>query len=100
MIEIFQSDTFRLWRAGLQDQVAARAVDARIRRISLGNFGDVKPTRGALSELRIDHGPGYRIYLMRRGRSIVILLAAGTKRTQSSDIARAQKIAVEWESMK
>lgn len=76
------------WRARIQ---------IRIRRLSLGNFGDVKPVGDGLSELRIDHGPGYRVYLCQRGSALVLLLAGGTKRTQETDIAKAKKLAKEWE---
>jgi putative addiction module killer protein len=64
--------------------------------VSLGNLGDIRPVRGAVSELRIDHGPGYRIYVTNRGNTVVVLLAAGTKRTQDADIKLAMKIALEW----
>ena len=61
----------------------------RIRRVSLGNFGDVKPVGEGVSELRVDHGPGYRVYFLRKGDTLVILLGGGDKRTQSRDIRRA-----------
>jgi len=72
-------------------------INARIRRIEMtGNFGDVKPTREGVSELRIDYGPGYRIYFMQRGSVWVVLLAGGDKSTQGTDIKTAIKIAKEW----
>ena len=65
----------------------------RISRVAAGNFGDAKSVGGAVSELRIDHGPGYRVYFTRRGKAVVILLCGGDKRTQSKDIRKAQEIA-------
>ena len=61
----------------------------RIRRVSLGNFGDVKPVGEGVSELRLDYGPGYRVYFLRKGETLVVLLGGGDKRTQSRDIQRA-----------
>jgi len=61
----------------------------RIRRVSLGNFGDVKPVGEGVSELRVDYGPGYRIYFLRKGEALVVLLGGGDKRTQSRDMQRA-----------
>ncbi len=68
------------------------AIDARIRRLSLGNFGDVKPAGEGVSELRIDYGPGYRVYFTRRAQTLVILLAGGDKKTQDRDIKKALKL--------
>lgn len=68
-------------------------IDIRLRRVSLGNFGDVRPVGEGVSELRIDYGPGYRIYFVRRGTTLVILLAGGDKRTQSKDIQLAIELA-------
>ncbi len=70
-----------------------RTINARIRRLSLGNFGDVKPVGEGVSELRIDYGPGYRVYFTQQGSEVVILLAGGDKRTQDKDIQAAQKLA-------
>jgi putative addiction module killer protein len=96
MIEIIQSETFRRWLSGLRDRQAVARINARIRRLSAGNAGDAKPVRNGISEMRIDHGPGYRVYFIRRGVSIAILLAGGDKRTQEADISRAIAIAKEW----
>jgi len=85
LIEIRQTDVFAAWFAGLRDHQAR----ARIRRLSLGNPGDVKPVGSGVSEMRIDYGPGYRVYFTRRGDIIVVLLCGGDKRTQDRDIARA-----------
>jgi putative addiction module killer protein len=97
MLDIIQSDTFRRWVAALTDQRAVARISARVRRLSEGNAGDVRPVGDGLSELRIDYGPGYRVYFMRRGPLVVVLLAGGDKRTQAADIKRARKIAQEWE---
>lgn len=96
MLEIIQSETFSRWLAGLKDRQAVLRIYARIRRLSLGNPGDAKPVRDGVSELRIDHGPGYRVYFIRRGASVVVLLAGGDKSTQDADINRAIVIAKEW----
>lgn len=72
-------------------------INARIRRVSVsGNLGDVKPAREGVSEMRIDYGPGYRLYFMQRGPVVVVLLAGGDKSTQDADIKRAVEIAKEW----
>jgi putative addiction module killer protein len=69
----------------------------RIDRLAAGNPGDIRPVGGGVSEMRIDYGPGYRVYLMRKGTILVVLLAGGDKSTQAADIARAKAIAQEWE---
>ncbi len=97
MIDVVQSETFRAWLAKLRDRQAIARINARIRRIAeSGNFGDIKPARGGVSEMRVDHGPGYRIYLINKGSILVVLLAGGDKRTQDADITRAIEIAKEW----
>jgi putative addiction module killer protein len=96
MIEVRQTDLFAGWLRKLRDEEARARVQIRIRRLSLGNFGDVKSVGEGVSELRIDYGPGYRVYLTQRGETLVLLLAGGTKKTQQSDIARAKKLAKEW----
>lgn len=96
MPEIIQSETFSRWLTGLKDRQAVLKINARIRRLSLGNPGDAKPVREGVSELRIDHGPGYRVYFIRRGTTVIILLAGGDKSTQATDINRAIIIANEW----
>ena len=96
MIEIIQSETFKRWRLGLKDRKALAKVNARIRRLSEGNPGDVKPIREGISELRIDYGPGYRVYFLRRGQLLIVLLAGGDKHTQEVDIDRAIALAREW----
>ncbi|HQV70300.1 MAG TPA: type II toxin-antitoxin system RelE/ParE family toxin [Thermoflexales bacterium] len=93
MIEIRQTDEYATWFAKLKDRQARVRIDIRIRRLSLGNPGDVKPVGEGVSELRIDYGPGYRIYFTQRGQQLIFLLAGGDKRTQSQDIALAQMLA-------
>lgn len=96
MFDIIQSETFQRWLANLKDRKAAARVQARLDRAANGNFGDVKPVREGISEMRIDHGPGYRLYFIRQGSSLIVLLVGGDKRTQDADIGRAFKIAQEW----
>jgi putative addiction module killer protein len=96
MLEILQSETFNRWRLALKDRQALARINARIRRLAEGNPGDVKPVREGISELRIDYGPGYRVYFMRRGPLVIVLLAGGDKRTQDRDIERAIAIAKDW----
>ena len=95
MIEIRQTDEYSRWFNGLRDRQARARIDLRIRRLSLGNPGDVKPVREGVSELRIDYGPGYRVYYVQRGQTLVILLAGGEKHTQDRDIKRALELARE-----
>ena len=94
-IEVRQTDIFADWFAALRDREARARITARIRRLSLGNPGDVKPVGSGVSELRIDDGPGYRVYYVARGSTLVILLCGGDKRTQNRDIARALELAQE-----
>lgn len=97
MIEVIQSETFRNWLSKLKDRQAIARINARILRVAeSGNFGDAKPAREGISEMRIDYGPGYRIYFMQRGAVLVVLLAGGDKRTQDADIRRAIEIAKDW----
>ncbi|MCB0054337.1 MAG: type II toxin-antitoxin system RelE/ParE family toxin [Caldilinea sp.] len=93
MIEIRQTDTYAEWFARLRDRQAKARIDVRIRRLSLGNPGDVRPVGEGVSELRIDYGPGYRVYFVQRGREFIILLAGGDKRTQDQDIRTARELA-------
>ena len=95
MVEIRQTEIYANWFAKLRDRQARARIDVRIRRLTLGNHGDVRPVGEGVSELRIDYGPGYRIYLVQRGSALVILLAGGDKRTQDQDIQVALKLARE-----
>lgn len=95
MIEVRQTEIFARWFANLRDGQARARINARIRRLSIGNPGDVRSVGGGVSELRIDYGPGYRVYFVRRGEALVILVSGGDKRTQDYDIAMAIKLARE-----
>jgi putative addiction module killer protein len=93
MPEVRQTEYFARWLTGLRDRRARARIQARIDRLALGNPGDVKPVGGGLSEMRVDYGPGYRVYFVERGSAVVILLAGGDKRTQERDIAVAHELA-------
>ena len=96
MVEVIKSSTFDAWLSGLRDRKAAVRVQVRIERLANGNVGDVKPAGEGISELRIDYGPGYRVYWMRKGVAFVVLLCGGDKSTQDTDIKAAKRIAAEW----
>ncbi len=93
MLEIRQTTTYSEWFAALRDRAARVRIDIRIRRLSLGNPGDVKPVGEGVSEMRIDHGPGYRIYFVQQASEYVILLVGGDKSSQGRDIRLAQALA-------
>jgi putative addiction module killer protein len=93
VIEIRKTDVFARWLDDLADLRARARIQARIERLALGNAGDVKPAGEGVSELRIDYGPGYRVYFKRRGQRLIILLAGGDKSSQARDIKRAQHLA-------
>ena len=96
MIELIKTSSFDRWLRQLRDIRAKARIEARIRRLSLGNPGDVKPVGDGISELRIDYGPGYRVYFMTKGPIIVVLLCGGDKGSQSRDIELAKSIALQW----
>jgi putative addiction module killer protein len=96
MIEFKQTETFRKWRVRLKDQRVRALIASRLDRLAYGNAGDVRPVGKGISELRIDHGPGYRVYFQRRGETIIILLCGGDKRTQAKGIQTAKRLAAEW----
>jgi putative addiction module killer protein len=91
--EILQTDEYAAWFDGLRDRAAKARIDIRIRRLSLGNPGDVKPVGSGVYELRLKYGPGYRVYYIRRDQQYVILLAGGEKSTQDRDIQLAKELA-------
>ena len=93
MLEIRKTEAFARWLDGLRDVRARARVQVRVERLAAGNAGDVAPVGEGVSELRIDYGPGYRVYFKKQGREVVILLAGGDKRTQSVDIKTALRLA-------
>jgi putative addiction module killer protein len=95
VIQIEQTDIFSNWYDSLRDGRAKARIDARIYRMARGNFGDVKYFEG-IGELRIDYGPGYRLYFARRGEALVLLLCGGDKGSQKRDITRARKL---WQEL-
>ena len=92
---LMQTDEFAHWYPSLRDRRAASKIADRLLRAADGNFGDVKSAGGGISEMRIDYGPGYRVYFCQRGQEIVVLLCGGDKRTQSRDIAQAKWLKAE-----
>jgi putative addiction module killer protein len=93
VLQIRKTQTFAQWLDGLRDVRARARVQVRIERLAAGNAGDVEPVGEGVSELRIDYGPGCRVYFKKHGREVVILLAGGDKRTQSADIKTALRLA-------
>jgi len=93
---LVRSREFDDWLKALRDVAGKARILRRLTRLAEGNAGDIKSIGSRISELRIDSGPGYRIYLMREGSTIVVLLCGGDKSTQARDIARARQIAIEW----
>jgi len=93
MVEVRQTEVFSKWLRELHDRQARARIQTRVDCLQLGLAGDVKPVGEGVSELRIDYGPGYRVYFIRRGRELVILLAGGDKRTQDRDIKTAMELA-------
>ncbi len=90
-----QTEEFVLWLDDLKDKRAQVRIAARLRQVVAGNLGDWQPIEGDVSELRVDFGPGYRLYFTRRGRIIIVMLNAGDKASQKRDIRRALKLAAE-----
>lgn len=95
MIEVRQTEAFSKWLMGLRDLRARARIQARIDRLESGNMGDVKLVGEGVSEMRIDYGPGYRVYFIQRGTELIILLAGGDKSSQSRDIRKALGLAAE-----
>ena len=94
MFEIRKTETFAHWLDGLHDIRARARIQARVERLATGNAGDVRPVGEGVSEMRIDYGPAYRVYFTKRGREVVVLLAGGDKkRTQTTDIKTALRLA-------
>jgi len=95
MIEVRRTEPFDIWLLGLRDRVGAAVIARRIRRLAFGAFGDIRPVGEGVSELRVHHGPEYRVYLTRRGQRVVVLLCGGDKDSQARDFARAKMLAKE-----
>lgn len=96
VIHIRKTDIYEDWVQALRDETAKARITNRIRRLSAGNFGDAKALGGGIAELRIDYGPGYRVYFTRDGREVVLLLCGGDKSRQQADIANARRLMAEW----
>ncbi|GAB2496878.1 type II toxin-antitoxin system RelE/ParE family toxin [Arenimonas alkanexedens] len=95
MLEVEQSERYETWISTLRDRNAVAMVSTRIERIRMGLLGDVRSVGSGVSELRIDYGPGYRVYFTWRGKTLILLLCGGDKATQSSDIKTAKQMAAE-----
>ncbi|MGO4670055.1 type II toxin-antitoxin system RelE/ParE family toxin [Bosea sp. 2RAB26] len=95
MFEVRQTRIFSSWLGALRDTNTQLRIATRIQRMEDGNFGDVKPVGEGVSEMRISYGPGYRVYFIQQGRTIVVLLCGGDKSSQSADIAKAKRMAQE-----
>ena len=96
MLELQQTEMFRKWRLRLKEKRVRGLIASRLDRLAYGNAGDVKPVGQGISELRIDFGPGYRIYFQQQGNTIILLLCGGDKSTQAKDIATAKRLLAEW----
>ena len=97
MLEIRQTVNFERWLNRLRDRTGRAKILVRIRRLAFGNPGDVRPVGNGISEMRIDHGPGYRVYFAQRGAALVLILCGGDKTTQERDIKRAKGMAARVE---
>ena len=97
MFELKQTETFRKWREELRDERARALIASRLDRLAYGHTGDAAPVGEGISELRIHHGPGYRIYFVKRGKAMIILLCGGDKSTQGKDIKAAKRLVKELE---
>ncbi len=97
-LQLAETDVFHRWLGSLADRRAAVRIVDRIKRASNGNFGDAKAVGSGVSEMRIDTGPGYRVYFFRRGKELVVLLCGGAKKSQTADIANAIRMKKEIEN--
>ena len=96
VVEVRKTSNFLSWLTALRDARAVPRIAVRIDRLSLGNPGDVRPIGEGLSEMRIDYGPGFRVYFTRRGPVLILLLCGGDKSSQVKDIAKAKDLARQW----
>ena len=94
-IDVVESATFKRWIRDLRNRSAVARINARLRNVSLGNFGDTGSVGGGIHEMRLHHGPGYRLYFLREGAKVVVL-CGGDKGTQQGDIERARRLALDW----
>ena len=97
MYELVASQTFDAWIRKLRDREAKARIQSRIRRLSLGNPGQMRALKNAICEMKIDYGPGYRVYYTFKGSTLVLLLCGGGKSTQTEDIKLATRILADWE---
>jgi putative addiction module killer protein len=100
MKKSLRTEGFAAWLNKLRDNLAVAKIAARIDRLCLGNPGDVKPVGEGVSEMRIDYGPGYRVYFAEHHATVIILLHGGTKKTQQEDIKEAKRLFTEWKEQK
>lgn len=100
MAQLLRTGAFDEWLRGLRDLKGRARIDIRIKRLAEGNAGDVRPVGKGVSELRIDTGPGYRVYYAVRGEEFILLLAGGDKSTQTRDIEKAHALWEEWKAEK
>lgn len=99
MLEILKSDTFDAWLRSLRDRQARVRIEVRIRRLSLDNPGQYRSLKNGINELKVDYGPGYRVYYTFRNQTLVLLLCGGDKSTQDQDIKSAHRILKQWENL-
>ena len=95
MFSLIRSEDFAHWLDELSDQIARAQILVRLNRASFGNFGDCEPVGEGVSEMRVHYGPGYRVYFVRIGRAVYVLLCGGTKKSQKRDITKAKRMAKE-----
>jgi putative addiction module killer protein len=95
MYEVQKTDVFDSWLAALADQKAVAKIASRIERLEMGNPGDVEPVGDGISEMKINYGPGYRVYFKRTGTTVMLILCGGNKSSQDQDIKRAKKLAAQ-----
>lgn len=96
MFAIHRTDTFAAWLSGLKDRRAAARIASRLLRAEDGNLGDVKAVGEGIGEMRVDYGPGYRLYFIRQGSALIVLLCGGDKSTRQRDITEAKRLVQKW----
>lgn len=98
MLQVIRTERYASWARSVQDDRAAAKIAIRVDRLIHGNAGDVKAVGGGVSEMRIDHGPGYRVYFARRRNTLILLLCGGTKKSQETDIEDAKRLLADWKT--